>query len=157
MDSITGDEIMKKVPEDQPRFIFFNYTHTFENTDMNSVCMYFQLCVTLLVFIYFCPIKSKIKQRMVYSSAKQAVLTAAKDAGVNIDKSVRISSQQLSNFLIDGSIRNWRHYNQIFAWYTQSVSRKITHSLDYIHPPKVEEVKFSKPKRPGKGRARIAK
>jgi len=119
VDSITGDEIMKKVPEDQPRFIFFNYTHTFENTDMNSV-----------FFIYFCPIKSKIKQRMVYSSAKQAVLTAAKDAGVNIDKSMEASE-------------------------IGDITTKYLH--DYIHPPKVEEVKFSKPKRPGKGRARIAK
>lgn len=40
-----------------------------------------------IVFMYTCPSKSKIRERMLYSSCRAGVLQGAKDdAGLNVDK-----------------------------------------------------------------------
>ncbi|KAG0053770.1 Twinfilin-1 [Gryganskiella cystojenkinii] len=69
-------QVNKKIDEDSPRFTFFAYEHTHKGTEHDS-----------LVFMYTCPSKSKIRERMLYSSCRAGVLEAAKnDAGLTVDK-----------------------------------------------------------------------
>ncbi|KAF9119956.1 Twinfilin-2, partial [Mortierella sp. 14UC] len=71
-----ANEVYKNIDEESPRFTFFAYEHTHNGTAYDS-----------LVFMYTCPSKSKIRERMLYSSCRAGVLQGAKDdAGLNVDK-----------------------------------------------------------------------
>ncbi|KAH7030419.1 hypothetical protein BKA57DRAFT_401178, partial [Linnemannia elongata] len=71
-----ANEVHKNIDEEAPRFTFFAYEHTHNGTAHDS-----------LVFMYTCPSKSKIRERMLYSSCRAGVLQGAKDdAGLNVDK-----------------------------------------------------------------------
>ncbi|KAG0215567.1 Twinfilin-1 [Mortierella sp. NVP41] len=71
-----ANEVHKNIDEESPRFTFFAYEHTHNGSAQDS-----------LVFMYTCPSKSKIRERMLYSSCRAGVLQAAKDdAGLNVDK-----------------------------------------------------------------------
>ncbi|KAF9412126.1 Twinfilin-2 [Podila epigama] len=73
---ITANQVHKNIDLDAPRFTFFAYEHTHSGTEHDT-----------LVFLYTCPSKSKIKERMLYSSCRAGVLQAAKEeAGLNVDK-----------------------------------------------------------------------
>ncbi|KAF9375246.1 Twinfilin-2 [Podila verticillata] len=73
---ITANQVNKNIDGDAPRFTFFAYEHTHSGTEHDT-----------LVFMYTCPSKSKIRERMLYSSCRAGVLQAAKDeAGLNVDK-----------------------------------------------------------------------
>ncbi|KAF8938093.1 Twinfilin-1 [Dissophora ornata] len=75
-EKITANELVKNIDEELPRFTFFAYEHKHNGTAHDS-----------LVFMYTCPSKSKIRERMLYSSCRAGVLQAAKDdAGLNVDK-----------------------------------------------------------------------
>ncbi|KAI1299817.1 Twinfilin-1 [Mortierella claussenii] len=73
---ITAKELVKNIDGESPRFTFYAFEHTHNGTTHDS-----------LVFMYTCPSKSKIRERMLYSSCRAGVLQAAKDnAGLNVDK-----------------------------------------------------------------------
>ncbi|KAF9910959.1 hypothetical protein EC991_005134 [Linnemannia zychae] len=73
---LSANEVYKNIDEESPRFTFFAYEHTHNGTAHDS-----------LVFMYTCPSKSKIRERMLYSSCRAGVLQGAKDdAGLNVDK-----------------------------------------------------------------------
>ncbi|KAF9276496.1 Twinfilin-1 [Mortierella alpina] len=73
---IPASALTKNIDEDSPRFTFYAYEHEHKGEAQDS-----------LVFMYTCPTKSKIRERMLYSSCRSGVLTAAKDnAGLNVDK-----------------------------------------------------------------------
>ncbi|KAF9354981.1 hypothetical protein BGX26_007142 [Mortierella sp. AD094] len=73
---ITAKELVKNIDEESPRFTFFAYEHTHNGKAHDS-----------LVFMYTCPSKSKIRERMLYSSCRAGVLQAAKDdAGLDVEK-----------------------------------------------------------------------
>ncbi|KAF9977842.1 Twinfilin-2 [Actinomortierella ambigua] len=73
---IQAKELVKNIDEDAPRFTFFAYEHTHQGKEHDS-----------LVFMYTCPSKSKIRERMLYSSCRAGVLEAAKsEAGLEVDK-----------------------------------------------------------------------
>ncbi|KAF9963142.1 Twinfilin-1, partial [Modicella reniformis] len=73
---ITIEELITKIDKGSPRFNFFAYEHSHNGTTHDS-----------LVFIYTCPGKSKIRERMLYASSKGGVLEAAKsEAGLDVDK-----------------------------------------------------------------------
>ncbi|KAF9930638.1 Twinfilin-1 [Mortierella alpina] len=75
-DKIPVSALTKNIDEDSPRFTFYAYEHEHKGAAEDS-----------LVFMYTCPTKSKIRERMLYSSCRAGVLTAAKDnAGLNVDK-----------------------------------------------------------------------
>ena len=57
------------VPDGRPSYSFFRYPGTEET-----------------VFLYTCPGSSKVKERMIYASARASVLQAAKGEGVNVTK-----------------------------------------------------------------------
>eukprot|EP01080_Neovahlkampfia_damariscottae_P005397 gene5397-9210_t len=106
------EEISTKIESTLPRFIFWKYQHTFENEQLST-----------LFFIYSCPTSSKVKQRMVYSSSKSAMLKYASEFGLTIDQNLEVSDVSDLDYEL-------LHY--------------------YVHPKKVEEVTFKKPTRPGK-------
>mmetsp|Transcript_10284 Transcript_10284/g.15039 ORF Transcript_10284/g.15039 Transcript_10284/m.15039 type:complete len:144 (+) Transcript_10284:59-490(+) len=62
----TYEKFLEKLPEKEPRFAFYMYEFTVTEGD-------FERSTSKLVFIYWCPEKSSIKNRMVYSSSKKAV------------------------------------------------------------------------------------
>lgn len=41
------------------------------------------------VFVYSCPMSSKVKERMLYSSSKAAVIAHAAEIGLDVEKNVR--------------------------------------------------------------------
>jgi len=74
-------EIVNVTPADEPRYHFFRFRHNFEDDTLESV-----------VYIYSCPMKSKVKERMLYSSCKSAVMqTATEELGLVIDKNSEVS------------------------------------------------------------------
>ncbi|KAG0263342.1 Twinfilin-1 [Actinomortierella ambigua] len=66
---IQAKELVKNIDEDAPRFTFFAYEHTHQGKEHDSLG------------------KSKIRERMLYSSCRAGVLEAAKsEAGLEVDK-----------------------------------------------------------------------
>ncbi|KAF9155901.1 hypothetical protein BG015_008150 [Linnemannia schmuckeri] len=88
-----ANEVHKNIDEEAPRFTFYAYEHTHNGTAHDS-----------LVFMYTCPSKSKIRERMLYSSCRAGVLQAAKDdAGLNVDKKLETTdvSDLTEAFILD--------------------------------------------------------
>jgi len=119
-DSLEADDVGKNLPPTEPRFNFYAYRHQFEGEDHVSI-----------FFIYWCPIKSKVKGRMVYSSSKSTVQVKATQLGLKVEKAIEISEPE-------------------------DVTAKILY--EWAHPAQAENiVVYNKPKRPGKGKARVEK
>lgn len=79
-----------KLSEEEPRFTFFRYRREIEAREDGDV-----------VFIYTCPPRSNVKERMVYACSVRGVLHAAnKEAGLEITKRV----SHVSPFLALGSM-----------------------------------------------------
>ncbi len=91
-----------------PRYILFNFEHTFDDQQTETV-----------FFIYYCSVKAKVKERMVYSSTKQSVVQMLSDMKAGVSKSMEISE-------------------------AADISEKILY--DYVHPPEEKKISFSKPK-----------
>jgi len=121
IDLVTGknvnpDDIQGLTPADEPRYHFFRYRHSFEDNTIDSI-----------IFIYSCPMKSKVKERMLYSSCKSAVIQiGTEELGLNIDKNSEVSDgQDLTETFI----------------------------FEELHPKPADEKKaFKKPMRPGRVR-----
>ncbi|KAK5077942.1 Twinfilin-1 [Lithohypha guttulata] len=60
---------LEAVPGDRPSYSFYHYPGTEE-----------------VIFLYTCPGSSKVKERMVYASARASVLQLAKGEGLNVTK-----------------------------------------------------------------------
>ncbi|KAF9578550.1 Twinfilin-1, partial [Lunasporangiospora selenospora] len=82
---ITAKDVYKNIDEDSPRFTFFAFEHTHNGTPQDS-----------LVFMYTCPTKSKIRERMLYSSCRAGVLQAAKDEA-NLDVAKKLETTDVSD------------------------------------------------------------
>jgi len=99
--NVDAKDLSSMTPDDAPRYHFFKYRHAFEDNTVESLSeiaptlfRFLILWLTnspLIVFIYSCPMKSKVKERMLYSSCKASVVSVAADHGLNIDKNVRNS------------------------------------------------------------------
>jgi twinfilin-like protein len=81
-------------------------------------------------FVYACPTQSKVKQRMIYSATKSSILNYLANQGVKIDRNVEISDPE--------------------DFTEQTLLPQDTSNLNKIQ-------KLSKPKRPGRGAARLTK
>ena len=67
------------ISAEHPRYSFFRYQHDFEGRPEAPV-----------LFFYTCPSESKIKERMLYATAKGVLVqTAETEAGVTVAKKVR--------------------------------------------------------------------
>ncbi|KAK3841095.1 MAG: hypothetical protein J3R72DRAFT_445948 [Linnemannia gamsii] len=90
---LSANQVHKNIDEESPRFTFFAYEHTHNGAAHDS-----------LVFMYTCPGKSKIRERMLYSSCRAGVLQGAKeDAGLNVDKKLETTdvSDLTEEFILD--------------------------------------------------------
>ncbi|KAF9208381.1 hypothetical protein BGZ49_008966 [Haplosporangium sp. Z 27] len=90
---ISVKDLVKNIDQESPRFTFFAYEHTHNGKAHDS-----------LVFMYTCPSKSKIRERMLYSSCRSGVLQAAKDdAGLDVEKKLETTdvSDLTEDFVLD--------------------------------------------------------
>jgi twinfilin len=113
--TVDATELAGLCPVDQPRYHLFRYRHAFEDNTLEQT-----------LFIYSCPMRSKVRERMLYSSCKAAALAAGQEAGVPVDKAAECSD-----------------------------AAELTESFVYeeLHPRKPEEKRtFKKPMRPGRVR-----
>jgi twinfilin-like protein len=85
---VSINELSATIPETAPRFTFYNYNGSLGKTINITHIVAFAHHI-ILVFIYTCPSGSKIRERMLYSSSKANVITAAEnDASIKISKKV---------------------------------------------------------------------
>jgi len=106
-------EIKSLTPSDKPSYHFFKFRHAFEDNTLESI-----------IFIYACPMSSKVKERMLFSSCKASVISVAESLGLTIDKNSEVSD-----------------------------SAELTEAFVYeeLHPKKPDEKKtFKKPMKPGR-------
>jgi len=117
----TVEDLPGKVPHDEARYHLFRYKHSHEGDILHSV-----------VFIYSMPGYSvSIKERMMYSSCKNAVVEVITGLGVDIEKSVEVSGGH--------------EVTEIYL-------KEELHPVKILHKPK-----FAKPQGPSRGARRITK
>jgi len=106
------ENVSSKIETSQPRFTFWIYNHTFEEKDLQTV-----------YFIYSCPTSSKVKDRTVFSSGKNPLLSYVSGLGLKIEQNLECSevSDLTSTFL-----------------------------HEYLHPQIIKEEVYKKPTRPGR-------
>eukprot|EP00463_Aulacantha_scolymantha_P005555 TRINITY_DN6926_c0_g1_i1.p1 TRINITY_DN6926_c0_g1~~TRINITY_DN6926_c0_g1_i1.p1 ORF type:complete len:213 (-),score=44.45 TRINITY_DN6926_c0_g1_i1:170-808(-) len=90
-DNLTIEEIVKKLPSREPRYVLHEFSHEHEKATKKNI------------FIYYCPDKSKPKLRMFYSTAKQNVLSSIEEQKISEPKRIEISlaSELTTQFLMD--------------------------------------------------------
>ncbi len=83
---IVVDALPTTISADQPRYSFFKYRHDFEGRTEAPI-----------LFFYTCPSESKIKERMLYATAKGVLVhTAGTGAGLTVVKKVKKASSGMS-------------------------------------------------------------
>jgi len=121
LSSCSVEQLPGKVPEDAARYHLFRFKHNYEGDYLESV-----------VFIYSMPGYSvSIKERMMYSSCKNAVVEVVLGLGVLIEKSVEV----------DGG----RELSELYL-------KEELHPIKSLNKPK-----FAKPQGPSRGARRITK
>lgn len=60
------DELSSSIPQDVPRYTFFSWVHQVNSAGITSQC-----------FIYTCPSATKVRERMLYSSNRQSIITSS--------------------------------------------------------------------------------
>lgn len=106
------EDVSTKIEPNAPRFTFWVYNHTFEDQDLSTV-----------YFIYSCPTQSKVKDRTVYSSSKNSLLSHVTSLGINVEANMEVSD-------------------------VSDLTSSYLH--EYFHPKKVVEQVVKKPTRPGR-------
>jgi len=87
----TFDQIRPGLSPETPCFIFMKFPHEYKGVQITSQ-----------IFIYSCPEKSKVKEKMTYSSARNTVVTFVENEyKIKLDKRIEISHE---SDLIEGSI-----------------------------------------------------
>lgn len=119
--SCSVEDLPKKVPENAPRYHLFLFKHTHEGDSLASV-----------VFIYSMPgYNCSIKERMLYSSCKNGVVSNIEELGIEISKKIEVDSGE-----------------ELTADFLQAE----------LHPIKnLNRPKFAKPAPPNRGNRRITK
>jgi len=113
----TLDDIAKKMPSDEPRYIVHKFTHDVESKQLSP-----------FIFFYYCPEKAVPRQKMTYSSCKSIAVKIVEKFGLTISK----------------------HYefNDVKELNQQAI-------LAELYPKQSEKKVFGKPKKPGKGKAKL--
>jgi len=78
--SIDIDGLQSYIPDNEPRFFLYRFTHDHEGEHFDSI-----------VFIYSCPEKSPVKLKMLYSTVKAVAIGSAESLGLTIAKKVEIT------------------------------------------------------------------
>lgn len=87
--NISAGDLANEIPLDVPRFHFFAYNHTFEDSNLNSI-----------VYVFSCPDGSKgtksapVKQRMLYSSSKENVASVLAQHGGKVEARLEINTPE---------------------------------------------------------------
>jgi len=87
--NVQPSQLGHKIPNDQPRFHFYAWSHNFEDSNVTSI-----------VFIYSSPDGSNgsksapVKMRMLYSSSKANVGEIVKSVGGNVDGRLEINTSE---------------------------------------------------------------
>ncbi|KAG4103838.1 hypothetical protein H8356DRAFT_927777 [Neocallimastix lanati (nom. inval.)] len=77
------EQIRSRLPAESPCFIFLKFPHDYKGVQ-----------VTSQIFIYSCPDKSKVKEKMTYSSARNTVVNYVEsDYSIKLDKRIEISHE----------------------------------------------------------------
>jgi len=77
------EQIRSGLPAESPCFIFMRFPHEFKGVE-----------VTSQIFIYSCPDKSKVKEKMTYSSARNTVVNFVEsEYNIKLDKKIEISHE----------------------------------------------------------------
>lgn len=78
----TVQQLPSKVPEDEPRYHLFRFSHTHEGDFLNST-----------IFVFTMPgYNCSVKDRMLYASARNAVIGTIENFGLTFDKKVEVDS-----------------------------------------------------------------
>ena len=128
--STDAEGLAGSISDSEPRFSFFRYTHDVNGTRQEP-----------LIFIYTCPPGSKIRERMIYASAKLGVIRAAGDElGLEVAKKV------------SGADGSFALFSSNLLQFEASSPSEITASTieDEFRPKQEQKQGFSRPKRPGK-------
>ncbi|KAI8049158.1 hypothetical protein BDF22DRAFT_746227 [Syncephalis plumigaleata] len=89
--TVAVSELANAIPNDVPRFTFYSYKK--DDDDDKEV----------IIFIYTCPSSSNIRERMLYSSVRGALLNTVKDMGITVEKKMEtddvteLTAQELSS------------------------------------------------------------
>jgi len=78
--SVEIDDLPSLIPNSEPRFFLYTFSHTHESQKFDS-----------LVFIYSCPEKSPVKLKMLYSTVKAVAIGTSESLGLTISKKVEIT------------------------------------------------------------------
>jgi twinfilin len=105
----------------EPAFFFYRFDHEFQGEHSSPV-----------LFIFYCPDKSHVKLRMLYSTVKSTAIETASSNNVNVAKKMEASE---GDDLVEDEI------------------------LNDLHPAAREQAKasFARPARPGKGPSRMTR
>lgn len=82
-----------------------------------------------IFFVYACPTESKVKQRMVYSATKSSIVGFIANMGINVDRSVEVSDPD-----------------------DLTEAHLLPQDMTNVNPIQ----RMTKPKRPGRGAARVS-
>lgn len=104
--STDAEGLATAISETAPRFTFFRHSYESEGQKHSPI-----------IFIYTCPPASKIKERMVYASARNSVVfMAGREGGLEIAKKASIARPGQSVFRADsaystaGSLEPFRNH-----------------------------------------------
>jgi len=77
------EDIRSGLPAESPCFVFLKFKHEFKGAEVTST-----------IFIYSCPEKSKVKEKMTYSSARNTVVNYVEnDYKIKLNKRIEISHE----------------------------------------------------------------
>jgi len=86
------DEVSKKLPANEPRFILSSYNHINEAEGKEAHAF---------VFIYYCPEDCKPKAKMFYSTSKAVVIKISESCEVPVTKNIEVSElKEISDALV---------------------------------------------------------
>lgn len=120
--SQTGDDLASLISDSEPRFSVFVFDHS--NKDGAEAKATF--------FIYTCPDKSKIKERMIYSTTKSTVADALKALGIENLKAIEttdiaeLNSQFLFNVLYPQAVEKKTFKKPTRATGSRGAARLVT-------------------------------
>lgn len=85
----TAADLATTISSQEPRYSYYRHSMSHVNTAEDG-----PQSDSAIVFIYTCPILSKIKERMVYASSRAYAFNfAAKETGMSIEKKVIFNSR----------------------------------------------------------------
>lgn len=93
-DSKDFDEFLAELPEKTPRFAVYDYEYSLSESEGTR---------NKLVFVYWCPDEANVREKMLYSSSKQAIHSRLD--GIHINVQATDSSEVTKDVFFDKATR----------------------------------------------------